>query len=268
MSEAIAARDADAVRNEIELQIQGGAVMLDVNGGSTPETEKDNVLWLAEITAAATSAPLCIDSANPEVIEGAVEAALRVRGASVPNVCETEPGVPWLMINSISAESERYEKILPLVKKYNCAVAALCLSDEGMPSTAEARVAVGAALVEKLQGEGVSPERVYLDPLVLPVGVDTGNGRAVIDAVAELKRRIPGVRSVCGLSNVSFGLPGRGLLNRIFLSLLIGAGLDAAIVDTSNQKLMSAVFAAMALCDRDAYCADYIGAFRKNILDV
>ena len=85
--------------------------------------------------------------------------------------------------------------------------------------------------------------------------------------MAELKRRYPGVRTVCGLSNVSFGLPARGLLNRTFLALLTAAGLDAAIVDTSDAKLMSALRAALVLCNRDPYCADYITAFRNNLLD-
>ena len=267
VSAAIRARDADAVREEAWRQYDAGALMLDINGGTTPETESEAAVWLMEITAAATSAPLCADSANPEVIEAMIRTCLRVRGAHAPGSWETAPGVPWLLINSISAERERYDSILPLVKKYNTAVVALCL-DENMPDSARERVAVGASLIERLAEDGVPPERVYADPLVLPVGVDARQGLAAIQTVTLLKQRFPTLRTVCGLSNVSFGLPARGLLNRAFLTLLVGAGLDAAIVDPTDKKLMAALNAALALCNRDPYCADYITAFRAGRLDV
>lgn len=264
---AITARDEAAVRAEIDLQLAGGALMLDINGGTTPETETGNMDWLVAVTAAHTDAPLCLDSAKPGVIETAAAALMRARGIDVPGHFEISPGIPWLLINSISAESERYELILPLVKKYNAAVAALCMGDGDMPSSAEDRIRIGAELIERLAADGVAHERVYIDPLVLPVGVEAASGLAVIETIADLKNRYPDVRTVCGLSNVSFGLPARGLLNRTFLALLTAAGLDAAIVDTSDAKLMSALRAALALCNRDPYCADYITAFRNNLLD-
>lgn len=265
---AVAARDATAIRHEADIQIQSGALMLDVNGGTTPETETDNVTWLVDVVARHTSAPLCIDTASPEALEAGIEALLAARGAAPPAHWELAPGLPWLLINSISAETERYAAVLPLVKKYNCAVVGLCMGDGVMPDSARARVDLAGALIARLAADGVAAPRIYIDPLILPVGVDQANGPAALRAVAAIKQDHPDVRTVCGLTNASFGLPARQLLNRTFLTLLIGAGLDAAIVDTTSAKMNSAMLAALALCGRDLYCAEFIGAFRKNLLDV
>jgi 5-methyltetrahydrofolate--homocysteine methyltransferase len=268
IAQAVKDRDAEAIRAEADAQILGGALMLDINGGTTPETEKDALVWLADTIARHTNAPLCIDSANPEAVEAAIEAVLAARGAQPPARCEIAPGLPWLLINSTSAETGRYAAILPLVKKFNAAVVGLCMGDEAMPDTAQARADLAAQLVERLAADGVEPARVYIDPLILPAGVDQANGPAAIEAVAAIRAAHPGVRTVCGLTNISYGLPARALLNRTYLALLIAAGLDAAIVDTTNAKQNSVMLAALALTGRDPYCADFIGAFRKQLLDV
>lgn len=268
IGQAVKDRDAEAIRAEADAQILGGALMLDVNGGTTPETETDALVWLVDVIARHTNAPLCIDSANPEALEAGIEALIAARGARPPAQCEIAPGLPWLLINSTSAESERYAAILPLVKKYNAAVVGLCMGDEAMPDSAGARADLAAQLVERLDADGVEPGRIYIDPLILPAGVDQNNGPAAIEAVAAIKKAHPGARTVCGLTNISYGLPARALLNRTFLALLISAGLDAAIVDTCNSKQNSVMLAALALTGRDPYCADYIGAFRKQLLDV
>ena len=268
IAEAVAARDADAIRYEVDIQIKSGARMLDVNGGTTPDTERGNLTWLVDVVARHTDAPLCVDSASPEALDAAVETLLAARGAPVPETCELAPGLPWLMINSISAETGRYSAVLPLVQKYRCAVVGLCMGDEAMPDSAESRVALAETLAARLHADGVEAPRIYVDPLILPAGVDQGHGPAALRAVAGIKAALPGVRTVCGLTNISYGLPARALLNRTFLALLVGAGLDAAIVDTTNAKLVSLMHAALTLTGRDPYCAGFIGAFRNNLLDV
>jgi 5-methyltetrahydrofolate--homocysteine methyltransferase len=268
IAEAVKARNAAAIRKEADDQIHGGALMLDVNGGTTPETEIDNLTWLVDVIARHTNAPLCIDSANPQAIEAGIETLLAARASKPPAKWDIAPGMPWLLINSISAENERYAAVLPLVKQYNAAVVGLCMGDDAMPDSAQARAALAGQLVARLNADGVDTSRIYIDPLILPAGVDQANGPAAIQAVAAIHKEHPEAHTVCGLTNISYGLPARPLLNRTFLALLISAGLDSAIVDTTNVKQNSAMLAALALTGRDPYCADFIGAFRKELLDI
>jgi cobalamin-dependent methionine synthase I len=266
VAKALAKRDAAFVRDEIDKQITGGASIIDLNGGTSPDQEPGNLAWLAETAAAHCDVPICIDSANPEVIEAAIEALLKARKASAPDAFEIQPGLPWLMINSITADKECYEVLLPLVKKYNCAVIAMCLGAGGADAGVDARITNGADLVARMISDGVAVERIFIDSLVMPLGVDGQNAKATASVIKELKRRYPGLRAACGLSNISLGLPARSLLNRTFLAMLIGAGLDAAIMDTSDAGMMSSLWAALALNGKDDYCADFIKAFRQGTL--
>lgn len=264
---ALENKDADFIRGEIGRQLEGGADMIDLNGGASPESELENMVWLTEVAASACDAPLCIDSAQPEVIQAAMKTYLDVREERIPEEFETARNRPWLMVNSINSENARYDSLLPLVREYNCAVVALCMESARLDTDIEARARIGAELVERLAGDGIEPERIYLDPLVMPVGVDTGNALNAIELIQRLKHRFPGLRSVCGLSNISFGMPRRGLLNRTLLVMLVSADFDAAVMDTSDRKLMSSLYAALALCGKDKHCSEYISAFRRNRLE-
>ncbi|MFH2009815.1 MAG: dihydropteroate synthase [bacterium] len=268
VAQALLDRDEAYVRQEVLRQLEGGAMMIDINGGTTPEQEADNLRWLAQVVGTHCGAPVCIDSANGSLMPDAIEAWLRANKGAIPGHFELRPGVPWLLLNSITADQARYELLLPLIVKYRCAVVALCLGGGEPSADAQVRIGKGTELVERLLADGIEPQRIYVDPLVMPLGVDPGNGLAATQVIQVLKERFPGLRTVCGLSNVSFGLPLRGLLNRTFLTMLIGAGLDAAVMDTSDRELMSSLHAAVALCGRDEYCSGYIAAFRSNRLTV
>ncbi len=263
---ALQEKNIEFVGEETRRQLAGGALMIDINGGTSPEQEQENLIWLAEHVALACDAPVCIDSANPEIVQAAIDACLKARSTSVPASFEIRPGLPWLVVNSITGDDKRYDLLLPVIDKYNCAVVALCLGGGDIRAGVETRIKTGTELVERLVGDGIKLERIYLDPLVMPIGIDTKNGLEAIEVVKELKARFPGLRSVCGLSNISFGLPARALLNRTFLVLLLAAGLDAAVMDTSDRKLMNSLRAALALCGEDMYCSEYISAFRENKL--
>jgi len=265
---AIKERNEEVIRAEIEKQIDGGAVMLDINGGTSPKQEKDNMLWLADLVARNCDAPLCIDSANPEVIEAAIGTMREARGGDVPGSFETEEGLPWLVVNSISAKEKVYDSLLPALQKYNCGVIALCMAEGNEPLDAVERTEIGAKLVRKLNDDGIASEKIYVDPLVMPIGVDARNGMATVEIITNLKKQFPGLRSACGLSNVSFGIPARPLVNRTFLAILAAAGLDGAIMDTSDAKLMSTLRAALALAGRDEGCIGLIQAYRKKLLVV
>jgi cobalamin-dependent methionine synthase I len=266
VARALAERDEAYVLQEVQQQLDGGAMMIDINGGTTPEQEADNLRWLARVVGEHCEAPACIDSANGSLMSAAIEAWLQAKSGTVPEEFELRPGTPWLLLNSITADPARYEQVLPLVVKYHCAVVALCLGG-GVPSSdVQERIDIGTELVERLLANNIEPQRIYVDPLILPLGADGGSGLAAREVIRVLKERFPGVRTVCGLSNISFGLPKRRLLNRTLLTMLVAAGLDAAVLDTTDRELMSSLHAAVALSGKDEHCADYISAYRNNRL--
>jgi len=265
--EAIYARDAEFIRAEAAAQAAAGASVIDLNGGTKPEEELANLEWIIDTVATAIDKPFCIDSASSEALSFATRRIIEVSGRRPPENGLLENGVPWLLINSISAEKERYEGVLPVIREFKASVIALALDDSGMPDDAEKRVSVGRALIERLMSDGVPQERIFADPLIMPVGLDPNLGPQILETVRAFRASFPDVHITCGLTNVSHGLPARQLLNRTFLVMLAAAGLDSAILDPTDKKLMSALRAAMVLSGRDPYCSDFISAFRSNLLD-
>jgi len=246
---AAAARDAAVIREVALRQAAAGAAYLDVNGG-LPGQEPEVLRWLVEVVQEVTDLPLCLDSSDP--------AAFR---AALPR-CRRTP-----MISSITAEPERFAHILPLVREYGARVVALAMGSAATPTGVADRVENAARLVDELTAAGVPLADIYVDPCVLPLSVDTTQGAAVAEAIAEVRLRYPGVHTTVGLSNVSFGLPLRKLLNQSFLALLIARGLDSAIADPCDRQLMAVARAAETLMGRDEYCAAFIGDYRAGKLE-
>ena len=249
VARAIAERDSEFIKNEARAQVDAGAQMLDVNAGTSPKTEVQDLKWLVETVQSEVNVPLAIDSANPE----ALAAGLSVHKGSG-------------LINSITAEEERFGAVLPLIKEYDASVVALTMDGTKMPEDAEGRLAIAEDLARLFGDAGVSLEKIYFDPLVRPVATEAAQGAAVLEAIREIKTRFPEARTICGLSNVSFGLPERGLLNRTFLAMLLAAGLDAAIIDPTDKGMMASLFASRSLLGQDEYSLKYIGARRKGLL--
>jgi len=213
------------------------------------EKEPEKLAWLVETIQGAVDKPCCLDSPNPK----ALEAALKVhRGRA--------------LLNSITLEGNRYEAILALAKKYNTRIVALCLDDQGMPQDAADRLRLASNLIERLKGAGVGAEDIFIDPLVQPVSTDPSFGMIALEAMEKINKSFPEVHLICGLSNVSFGLPQRKLLNQVFLVLALGKGLDAAIMDPNDPRMISCLKAAQALLGQDAFCGGYLKAFRQNLL--
>ena len=250
IARAIEERDADRIAKEARKQADCGAAYIDVNAGTSVAKEVENLVWLAEVVSGAVELPLCVDSANP----AALDAALPVNKHGRP------------MINSITAEKARMEGILPLVKEYNTKVVALTMDDSGMPEDAEGRVAVAEKLRAELSAAGVPDEDVFFDVLVRPVSTDPAQAAHCLEAVRRIREKSPGVHFMCGMSNVSFGLPKRKILNRTFLTLLMAAGQDGAILDPTETDIAAALFATGALLGRDEYCMEYITAEREGRL--
>jgi len=248
---ALKERDDDYIRTEAKQQAAAGADYIDVNGGASPDEELDNVLWLCEVVQDAVDVPLCIDSASPRVIKAGLAKNLKGRP----------------MVNSISMEKGRYEDILPLVKQYDALVVALTMDDSGIPRSADDRIRVAEKIVEEAEKHGIALSDVYVDPLVMALSADTGAGMLAAEVIRRLGERWPGLKTTCGLSNISFGLPDRRLINRTYLAFLMAHGLSSAIIDPMDKQLMATVFAGRALRGEDEFCMAYLKAYRSGKLE-
>ncbi len=243
---AVESKDEAFIKDVARKQVEAGAAFVDVNAGTFIDREPELLSWLVTTVQAETGAACSIDSANPK----AIEAALAVHKGKA-------------MVNSITLEESRYRGIAPLVAKHGCKVVALAMDGRGIPETAEARAGIARELVKRLTSDGVSREDIYVDPLVQPISTNSQNGAVVLDTVKFIAQEL-GVNSICGLSNVSYGLPVRSLINRTFLVLAMGAGLQAAIINPLDKRLMALLRAAEALLGRDAFCRGYLTAYRKG----
>lgn len=249
IARAIEERDVAFLQKEALVQAEAGADYIDVNAGTFIEKEVDYLEWLVQKVQAVTDKPLCIDSPNSKALISALRA---------------HKGKP--IINSITAQKEIYEPILRLVKEYKCGIMALCQDDSGIPKTTEGKVEIASRLVEGLTAQGIPLEDIYVDTLVQPIAVDSSSVVVVLDAIEQIEDKYPGVHTSCGLSNVSFGLPDRSLLNQAFLLMAMAKGLDAAILDPCDHRLMAGIIAANPLLGKDKYCMDYLNAFRAKKL--
>lgn len=247
--QALEAKDADFIRSEVKAQAEAGADYIDVNAGSFVEREVECLSWLIEVVQKATQLPLCIDSPDPRAMAAALEKVKKIA-----------------ILNSVSLEKRRLTGMIPLVTKYKTKVVALCQSDVGMASTVSDKVKNAEQLVETLTKEGLALSDIYIDPLVYPIATDTQSALATLGAVEKIMQLFPGIHTICGLTNVSFGLPARKLLNRTFLIAAVSHGLDSAIIDPTDQKLMAGLLAAEALMNRDEFCGRYIKAYRQGKL--
>ncbi len=250
IGEAVQSYDADLIKAEAVKQVEAGAHLIDVNGGIAGR-ETEFLPWLVDVVQEAVDVPLCLDSPHPEAL-----------AAALPR-CKQPP-----LINSVTAEEERLQKLVPLVKEFDARVIALCLSDGGPPKGLDDRLEIAARLVDRLTGEGIPLDRIHVDPCVFPVSTGPDAGSWVLEAIPWIHGRYPGVHTICGVSNVSFGLPLRKLLNAVFLAMLIARGLDSAIVDPCDRLTRANLLAAEALAGRDQYSGAYIAAFRAGELEL
>ncbi len=247
---AIEEKDAAAIQSLATKQVQAGASWIDVNAGAFPTDEVEKMQWLIGTIRKVTEAPLSIDSPRP----AAVEAGLAMAGK--------EP-----FLNSISAEADRYKALIPFVKKYAARVVALSLDDSGMTDDMKAVWAVADGLIKRLEDDGVPPDHIFVDPLIRPVSTNGDSAMGALWVVEKISTIHPLVHKTCGLSNVSYGLPKRKLVNQVFVAMAIGKGLDSAIVDPLDPRMMANIFVAEALAGKDQFCMNYITAEREGRLE-
>ncbi len=243
--------DTAAIQKLAKRQAAAGASYIDLNAGMFYEDEPERLEWLVKTVQEVVDLPLSLDSPNPK----AIEAGLKVNTNGKP------------IINSITDEKERFDEVLPLVVEYNTAVIALCMDDTGMPETAEDRVAIARRLIKKLSEAGVAHEDIYIDPLIRPIGTGSHYGKVALGTMRIVKEEYPDVHVTCGLSNISFGIPARKLMNQTFLVAATANGMDGAILNPLDKKLMTFLYAAEALMGHDDFCMEYLTAFREGKLE-
>jgi cobalamin-dependent methionine synthase I len=247
---AIEAQDAEAIQKVATDQAEAGADYIDVNAGIFVGKEPEYLKWLVETVQEVTDKPCAIDSPDP----AAIEAALAVH-----------KGTP--MINSISLEKDRYDKLMPIIAGTDMKVIALCMSDAGMPQTVDDRMRIAEALVNGLVKNDIPVENIFVDPLVQPLSVDKTFGVEFINTIEKIVTTYPGIHTACGLSNISYGLPARKFMNQTFMTMAIAKGLDGAIINPLDKRMMANIIAAEALAGRDNFCMNYLKAFRSGIFD-
>lgn len=244
MKEALRSGNHDYVMGEAIGQTEAGAQILDVNAGLPEIDERATMVELVAELQGVTTLPLQIDSADPAVIEAAVRAY---------------PGKA--LINSTNGKDEILEAVLPIAKHYGCAIVGLTLDEAGIPPTAAGRIAVAKKIVAATDAIGIPRQDVVIDCLCMAASTDQSAPRAILDAIAGVKRELPGVRTVLGLSNISFGLPFRPLVNATFLSAAFGAGLDMAIMNPLVGRMMDVVDSWRVLSGEDESAQYYVSHY-------
>lgn len=249
ISKAVEKRDAAFIRADVRAQVDAGAQIIDINAGSRASLELQDLTWLVDVIQEAISVRLSLDSSDPQCLMGVIE---RVR--DIP------------MLNSTTAEKTRFERMVPVIQKRECDVVALCMDDRGLPKRVDQVMENAAKVVKELEAIGVNRERIYLDPMVQAISTDPRAGLKAIEAIDRITREFKGAKTLCGLSNISYALPKRSIVNRAFLTLAMKAGLSAALIDPLDEGVMGTLQATAALLGQDDYCLDYIRAFREGRL--
>jgi len=240
------AGDYSRVESDALAQVEAGATMLDVNAGIPLADEPAILAKSIELVQSITDVPLSIDSS----VVAALEAGLSVYKGKA-------------LLNSVTGEEERLESVLPLVKKYSCAVVAISNDDTGISQDLEVRFQVAKKIIERAEDHGIPRCDILVDPLAMPIGAIGTAGRQVLQLVARLRDEL-GVNSTCGASNLSFGLPNRKDLNTTFVAMAAGAGLTSAIVNPLHPEMMTGIRAANVVNATDKDCMGWITACRAQ----
>ena len=246
-SEQLRRGDLSRIEIDVAQQVAGGAMVLDVNMGAPLADETDLMVKAIRLIQGACDLPLCLDSSIIEVLEAGLAA---YEGKA--------------LVNSITAEDERMDAILPLVKRHGAAVIALPNDEEEIPAEPARRVELARKIIDVATGKYSIPiEDIVIDPLAMPIGADTSLVLTTLETIALLHDEF-GVNMTLGASNVSFGMPDRASIGAAFLPMAIKAGLTSAIIDARSPQLVRSVKAADLLLNRDAWGASWIAAHRAQ----
>tara|TARA_B100001105_G_C22335850_1_gene419008 strand:+ start:182 stop:1087 length:906 start_codon:yes stop_codon:yes gene_type:complete len=246
LSKEMAEGDFSRVEQDTLAQVAAGAQMLDVNAGIPLADEPRILAETIKLVQSLTDVPLSIDSS----IVAALEAGLEVYQGKA-------------LLNSVTGEDERLDVVLPLVKKYGCAVIAISNDETGISEDPDVRFAVAKKIIERAADYGIPYSDIVVDPLVMPIGAVNSAGKQVMSLVRRLQEELK-VNTTCGASNVSFGLPNRNGVNAVFLTMAIASGLTSAITNPLHNPVMQAVMGANIMMGNDPNCTNWIKKFRVH----
>jgi 5-methyltetrahydrofolate--homocysteine methyltransferase len=249
LAEEMRGGDFSRVERDALAQVAAGAQMLDVNAGIPLADEPALLARAVELVQSLTPVPLSIDSSIVEALEAGLAA---YQGKA--------------LVNSVTGEEERLERVLPLVAKHGAAVVAISNDETGISEDPDVRFEVARRIVNRAADHGIGKEDVVVDPLVMPIGAMGTAGQQVFHLVRRLREEL-GVNTTCGASNVSFGLPNRAGINAAFLTMAIGAGMTSAITNPLEAEIRQAILAADVLAGHDPHCATWIRTYRAPVAD-
>ena len=240
MKEALRNKDMDYVLRQGITQSEAGAHILDVNMGLPEIDEKEMLCSGVYELQSVLPVPLQLDSGDAE----AMKAALRLYNGKA-------------MINSVNGKEKSMKEVFPLAKKYGGVVVCLCLDEDGIPSTAQGRIAIAKKIIKRAAEYGIDKKNLAVDALVMTISTDTNNAIETLNAVDYIRNTL-GVNTVLGVSNISFGLPNREAVNTAFYTLAMSKGLSAGIINPNSRPMMNAFFSYKALAGKDESCQEYI----------
>ena len=243
----MAAGDLHRVGSDALAQVDAGATVLDVNAGIPMVDEPSLLAEVVALVQSVTDVPLCIDSSVVEALARGLEA------------CEGKP-----LVNSVTGEDGRLEAVLPQVSKHGAAVIGLTMDEHGIPDTPARRLEVARKILSRAKDHGIPAADVLIDPLVLPVGATPMAGRIALETLRLVRGEL-GVNTVCGASNISFGLPDRPAVNSAFLSMTVAAGITAVIANPLDEASRTGILTGDLLMGNDEHCMNWITAHRKSI---
>jgi cobalamin-dependent methionine synthase I len=247
VAKAIKERDEAFIEDLARRQVEAGAHYLDINAGTHPDQEPEDMVWLINTVQGVSDVTLCLDSANPQALATGIKAVKKTP-----------------MINSLSGEKDRLEGVLPLACEHKTELVVLAMDDNGIPKTGEDRVNIIRNLVNVTRQNDLPDENLFIDPLIAALATDTESGNMALETMRRIKEEFPRVHLTAGISNISYGLPERSIVNRAFVALAIATGLDSVIINPEDRDLRGILFATELVLGKDSYCLNYIKAYRSG----
>ncbi|MDR0670409.1 MAG: methyltetrahydrofolate cobalamin methyltransferase [Treponema sp.] len=245
---AIAEKNEKFIRNLAKKQTAARASYLDICASVSPEQELETLKWLVDLVQQESDLPICLDSPNASVFANAIK------------FCK-KPGI----INSISMEGDKIAKVFPAIADSEWKCIALLCDNTGIPQSAEQRINVFKDILKKAGEYKIDPSRLFIDPVVEMLCTSEDGIAKIVETIKTVKDICPDVHVTSGASNISFNLPMRKFVNRSFIILCMGAGMDSAIIDPTNEDMLALIYAAEALLGKDEMCMEYIGAYRDGL---
>jgi len=246
---AIEGKDEEYLKGLARSQTEFGAAYIDVCAGVEPAIERDTMKWLIGLVQSVVETPLCIDSSDVDVIIDMIPLA-------------NKPG----MINSVSGEEGKCDKLFPVIADSAWNVVALTCDQDGIPEEPEKKFEIATRIVDKAASYGISVDRLYIDPLVTTLATKPNSLTSFSAAVRLIKEKYPDIHITSGLSNISYGMPYRKVINQAFLQLAMAAGMDSAIIDPTAENMRAAIYATEVLLEQDPACKRFLKAYRQGLI--